>query len=198
MSKKTSFSATLETLMASATNSISPSQPVKTCLHSIGSTVKLHTYVVYREDSQSIYAFSQAFERDLFKLLIQKVSGIGPKIALSILSKMNPNDFIDAVAQADITLLSQCPGIGKKTAERLTLELKDKIPAPAFLTKSNNTSSSSSIASSQVIQDATSALVALGFKENIAQKSVEKSYSKLSASTPDSICVESLVKSALA
>ena len=95
-------------------------------LPSIGHEVFLHTLVVYREDSQAIYGFKKREERDFFQLLIEKVSGIGPKTALGIMSRLSFPILKDAIARSDIALLSQCPGIGKKTAERLALELVKK------------------------------------------------------------------------
>src|ERR1051326_5544628 len=92
-----------------------------------GHNVKLLTHLVVREDAHVLYGFVTPEERTLFRLLIQTVTGIGPKIALNILSGMNATAFRGAVANGDIKALSQICGVGRKTAERIVVELKDKI-----------------------------------------------------------------------
>ncbi|HET7624301.1 MAG TPA: Holliday junction branch migration protein RuvA, partial [Verrucomicrobiae bacterium] len=94
-----------------------------------GGDVKLLTQLVIREDAHTLYGFMSAAERDLFRLLIHTVSGIGPKIALNILSGISVAAFRGAVAGGDVKALSQISGVGKKTAERMIVELKDKIGA---------------------------------------------------------------------
>src|ERR1041384_4260148 len=94
-----------------------------------GAEVKLLTHLVVREDAHVLYGFMSVQERELFRLLIHTVSGIGPKIALNVLSGMNPTAFRGAVANGDIRALSQISGVGKKTAERIVVELKDKVGA---------------------------------------------------------------------
>src|SRR5512143_1726945 len=94
-----------------------------------GQPVKLLTQLIVREDAHTLYGFMSADERELFRLLVNTVSGIGPKIALNILSGMNPVAFRGAVARGDVKALSQISGVGKKTAERIVVELKDKIGA---------------------------------------------------------------------
>src|SRR5271169_221754 len=94
-----------------------------------GQEIKLLTQLVVREDAHVLYGFMSAAERDLFRLLINTVSGIGPKIALNILSGVNPVAFRGAVAGGDVKSLSQISGVGKKTAERIVVELRDKIGA---------------------------------------------------------------------
>src|SRR4051812_29119212 len=98
-------------------------------LPSPGTEVKLLTHLAVREDAHVLYGFMSSAERDLFRLLINTVSGIGPKIALNVLSGMNPTMFRGAVANGDVKALSNISGVGKKTAERIVLELKDKIGA---------------------------------------------------------------------
>src|SRR5687767_11601143 len=95
-------------------------------LPATGQETKILTHLVVREDAHILYGFMTTAERDLFKLLINTVSGIGPKIALNILSGMNVTTFRGAVANQDIKSLSQISGLGKKTAERIVVELKDK------------------------------------------------------------------------
>src|SRR5205085_4690388 len=93
----------------------------------VGQDVRLLTHLAVREDAHVLYGFMTSAERDLFRLLIHNVSGIGPKIALNVLSGMNVTTFRGAVANADVKSLSQISGVGKKTAERIVVELKDKV-----------------------------------------------------------------------
>jgi Holliday junction DNA helicase RuvA len=92
-----------------------------------GGDVKLLTQLIVREDAHVLYGFMSEAERELFRMLINSVSGIGPKTALNILSGMNPVAFRGAVSGGDVKALSQISGVGKKTAERIVVELKDKI-----------------------------------------------------------------------
>ena len=164
-------------------------------LPKVGKRVKLYTVAVYREDSQALYGFHNREDRDFFKILVFKVSGIGPKIALSIMSKLSVSVLKNAIAASDISLLSKCPGIGKKTAERLVVELRDsvivatKVKAHIQSTDSDN---QPSVTDSR-IQDAVMALVALGYKIPIADKNVRHVLSKLG---PDA-STEEIIRSAL-
>jgi Holliday junction DNA helicase RuvA len=161
----------------------------------VGQACELHIHSVYREDSASLYGFISKNDRDFFRLIIEKVSGIGPRIALSILSKMSVEILQNAIFNQDTSLLAQCPGIGKKTAERLVIELKDKVT-----TKSEASSRGSSTASSNInftnskYQDAVSSLITLGYKLPEADKRVSKAIQKLGADAP----TESIIKEALA
>src|SRR5690242_8844532 len=94
-----------------------------------GQEVKLLTQLVVREDAHILYGFASAPERDLFRLLVNNVSGIGPKIALNVLSGISVTAFRGAVANGDTKALAQISGVGKKTAERIVVELKDKVGA---------------------------------------------------------------------
>src|SRR5260370_30031108 len=94
-----------------------------------GGDVKLLTQLIVREDAHVLYGFASAAERDLFRLLINTVSGIGPRTALNILSGISVTAFRGAVANSEFKVLSQISGVGKKTAERIVVELKDKIGA---------------------------------------------------------------------
>jgi len=125
--------------------------------------VKLLTQLIVREDAHVLYGFASTAERDLFRLLINNVSGIGPKTALNILSGMNPVAFRGAVASSDVKSLSQISGVGKKTAERIVVELRDKIGAAGAWEASSAARSLS--ASDQKLNDAVLALMALGFKQ---------------------------------
>jgi Holliday junction DNA helicase RuvA len=128
-----------------------------------GQDVKLLTQLIVREDAHVLYGFASAVERDLFRLLINNVSGIGPKTALNILSGMNAVAFRGAVANSDVKALSQISGVGRKTAERIIVELRDKIGSAGAWEASSAARSLSP--SDQKINDAVLALMALGFKQ---------------------------------
>lgn len=163
-------------------------------LPTAGQQARLHTLVVYREDSQTMYGFASEEERDFFRLLVEKVSGIGPKTALSIFSKLSLPVLRGAIAGGDVALLAKCPGIGKKTAERLVIELRDKLgPLTTIAPAATNTDQSLPAAAENKVRDAVLALVALGYKAADADKSVRQAWITLgpSAST------EALIKKAL-
>ena len=128
-----------------------------------GAEVKLLTHLAIREDAHVLYGFMTAAEREMFRMLVNNVSGIGPKIALNILSGMNVIALRGAVANGDVKSLSQISGVGKKTAERIVVELKDKIGAAgAWEAMSAQRTLSEG---DQKINDAVLALMALGFKQ---------------------------------
>ena len=156
-----------------------------------GSEVKVLTHLVVREDAHVLYGFMTAAERDLFRLLIHNVSGIGPKSALNVLSGMNPTVFRGAVATGDVKALSRISGIGKKTAERIVVELKDKIGAVGGWEASSSQRALS--AEEQKINDAMLALIALGFKQPEAHESVRAALAMLGAQAG----VEDLVRASL-
>ena len=135
-----------------------------------GGDVHLLTHLAVREDAHVLYGFTTAAERELFRLLINTVSGIGPKIALNILSGMNPVALRGAVANGDVKALSQISRVGKKTAERIVVELKDKIGAAGAWEASSAERTLS--ASDQKVNDAVLALIALGFKQPEAHEAV--------------------------
>ena len=139
--------------------------------------VKLLTHLAVREDAHVLYGFMTTAERELFRLLINTVSGIGPKIALNILSGMNARAFRGAVANGDVQALSQISGVGKKTAERIVVELKDRIgSAGAWEAISEQRALSPE---EQKVNDAALALVALGFKQIEAHDTVRAALSAL-------------------
>src|SRR4026209_2733393 len=142
-----------------------------------GHDVKLLTQLIVREDAHILYGFASAAERDLFRMLINNVSGIGPKTALNILSGMNPVAFRGAVANSDVKALSQISGVGKKTAERIVVELRDKIGSAGALEASSAARSLSP--ADQKINDAVLALLALGFKQMDAHNTVRQAQSAL-------------------
>src|SRR5579863_6855860 len=131
-----------------------------------GQSVKLLTQLVVREDAHTLYGFMTPEERNLFRLLVDTVSGIGPKTALNVLSGISVTAFRGAVANGDIKALSQISGVGKKTAERIVVELKDKVGAAGAWEASSAKRTLS--ADDQKINDAVLALIALGFKQNEA------------------------------
>jgi Holliday junction DNA helicase RuvA len=136
-----------------------------------GQDVMLHTYLQVREDAHVLYGFLTRPERDLFLLLVNNVSGVGPKLALSVLSGAHPDQFQSAVALQDIAFLSKIKGLGKKTAERIVVELKDKVG----LTSTVNSSSSAGPVldpGQKQLNDAVLALIALGYKQPDAIKAV--------------------------
>ena len=156
-----------------------------------GQPVKLLTQLIVREDAHTLYGFMTATERELFRLLINSVSGIGPKTALNILSGMNPVAFRGAVANGDVKSLSQISGVGKKTAERIVVELRDKIGAAGAIEAAGAKHALS--ADDQKTNDATLALVALGFKQAEAHDVVRAAQTMLGPTAT----VEQLVRACL-
>lgn len=138
-------------------------------LESLNKTVGLHIHTVVREDALLLYGFLETQERALFRALI-KVNGVGPKLAIAILSSISPSEFIQCIAQENAGLLIKLPGIGKKTAERLIVEMRDSIKQ-----FSSNTSSMPQISVKMNSADeAISALEALGYKPQEALKVINK------------------------
>ena len=160
-------------------------------LPSVGQEVKLLTQLVVREDAHILYGFATAAERDLFRLLINSVSGIGPKTALNILSGMNVVAFRGAVANSDFKSLSQISGVGKKTAERIVVELRDKIGVSGALEAASAQHTLSP--GDQTTNDAVLALMALGFKQNEAHDAVRAAQVMLGSQAS----VEQLVRACL-
>jgi Holliday junction DNA helicase RuvA len=125
-------------------------------------TLRVHTHV--REDALLLYGFASALEQFVFERLIA-VSGIGPKLALSVLSGLAPEELVQAIASADVARLTSIPGIGKKTAERIVLELKDKLSAVATGT---------AMSAAEPREDLVSALLNLGYHRPLAEKAVDR------------------------
>src|SRR6185295_4057733 len=156
-----------------------------------GGDVLLLTHLAIREDAHVLYGFMTAEERDLFRMLINNVSGIGPKIALNILSGMNATAFRGAVANADVKALSQINGVVKKTAERIVVELKDKVGPSGAWEASSAQRALSPI--DQKINDAVLALIALGFRQLDAHDAVRAAVEKLGPDAgPDDLVRASL------
>jgi Holliday junction DNA helicase RuvA len=156
-----------------------------------GQEIRLLTHLAVREDAHTLYGFMSVAERELFRLLINSVSGIGPKIALNILSGISVTAFRGAVASSDLKALSQISGVGKKTAERIVVELKDKIGAAGAWEASSAQRALSP--EDQRVNDAVLALIALGFKQIEAHDSVRRAQNALGPQTT----VEELVRACL-
>jgi Holliday junction DNA helicase RuvA len=158
-----------------------------------GQRVKLHTLAVYREDAQTLYGFYAREDRDFFRLLVEKVSGIGPKTALNLLSRLSADTLKSAIAQSNVAMLSKCPGIGKKTAERLVVELRDKVFGEGLAAPPAEAAAPSG-ADNSVFTDAVGALMALGYNAPDADKAARRALSTLGPKATS----EALVKKALA
>jgi len=160
-----------------------------------GTTVKLHTLVIYREDAQTLYGFATAAERDFFRLMIENVTGVGPKMALSIMSRLSLPSLEGAIRSGDIGTLSKCPGIGRKTAERLVVELRAKVGATEGSGGIDQTTAvPDQIAGSSGHRDAVAALIALGYKAADADQAVRRAALSLGPTAT----TEGLIKKALA
>lgn len=178
--------------------------PVTTAerLPGIGATVKLHTHVIYREDAQTLYGFATVEDRDFFRLLIDHVTGVGPKLATSIMSKLSVASLEAAIRSGDLTLLAKSPGIGKKTAERLIVELRGKLGPgagsasdPGLPSEAPGTAPSAAGGKvSTRSADAVKALIALGYKAADADEAVRHAALALGAGAT----TEQLIKRALA
>jgi len=127
-----------------------------------GNEVFLHIYTHVREESLQLFGFTSDNEKKIFMVLLG-ISGIGPKMALNILSGLSYEDFLAALDTEDVALLCRIPGLGKKTAHRLILELREKLPSVTGI-------------KDRLFEDTLSALVNLGYKKNLAQESLEKTY----------------------
>jgi Holliday junction DNA helicase RuvA len=127
-----------------------------------GNEVFLHIYTHVREDALQLFGFTSENEKKIFMVLLG-ISGIGPKMALNILSGLSYEDFLTALDTEDVAMLCRIPGLGKKTAHRLILELREKLPSVSGI-------------KDRIFEDTLSALVNLGYKKNIAQEFLEKAY----------------------
>jgi Holliday junction DNA helicase RuvA len=157
-------------------------------LPGVGEKVFLYTHFVVREDAQLLYGFATERERLVFRELI-KVNGVGPKLALAILSGMDINNLLQSINDRDSSRLMKIPGVGKKTAERLIIEMKDGSFSDIVLTSNNK------VATDSAEQDAVSALVALGYKLSDAQTRVRKVYTAdANSETLIRLALQSMVK----
>jgi holliday junction DNA helicase RuvA len=156
-----------------------------------GHAVRILTHLHVREDAQILYGFMSSAERDLFRLLVNHVSGIGPKLALAVLSGMSVSNFKNAVVNSDVVSLSKISGLGKKTAERIVLELKDKVGVAAAWEAASATHAPTP--EQEQANEAVLALIALGYKQVDAHKTVRD----LQERERDIESAEDLVKLAL-
>lgn len=158
-----------------------------------GEEVQLHTHLAVREDAHLLYGFARGDERQLFRALI-KVNGVGPKLALAILSGMDQEAFIRCVMEDDIKALTRLPGVGKKTAERLVVEMRDRFPHWQLEQENGlhalELGASPTTSAPDPQADAESALVALGYKPTEA--------SRMLSGLDDGLSTEGLIKAALA
>jgi Holliday junction DNA helicase RuvA len=138
-----------------------------------GNTITLLTHFVVREDAHLLFGFYHEQERKLFRALI-KVNGVGPKLALTILSGMETDQFVQCVQLQDASRLTHIPGVGKKTAERLMIEMRDALSHWDMLTTTASITQTDLANPNQVIQDAISALTALGYKSQEAKQAIAK------------------------
>ncbi|HCV20098.1 MAG: Holliday junction branch migration protein RuvA [Arenicellales bacterium] len=149
-----------------------------------GGMVSLHTHLVIRDDAHLLFGFTDLRQRDLFRTLL-KITGVGPRVALAILSGLTADDLVACISVGDVAQLTRVPGIGRKTAERLVIELRDRLDATA---ESGATLTGSSALTPE--QDAVSALVALGYKSTAATAAVR-------AAASAGASVEELIRGAL-
>jgi holliday junction DNA helicase RuvA len=141
-------------------------------LPSVGQRVRLLTHLVVREDAHLLFGFASSAERDLFRLLLQHVSGVGPKLALAVLSGMTVSQFKAAVVRGDVAALAKISGVGKKTAERIVLELKDRVGVAAAWEAAVTAREDQQVK----VNDALLALISLGFKQVEAHKALHEIY----------------------
>ena len=159
-----------------------------------GANVKLHTLVIYREDAQTLYGFTTHAERDFFRLMIENVTGVGPKGALGIMGRLSLPTLEGAIRSGDIASLAKVPGIGKKTAERLVVELRAKVGTSDGAAATNlNGEASPAPAGESTHRDAVAALIALGYKGSDADQAIRHAALALGAKAT----TEALIKKAL-
>lgn len=151
----------------------------------IGNIVKVHTYLKVREDDMSLYGFNTNEELRMFELLLQ-VSGIGAKSAITILSNITPSSFALAVITNDIAKIKALPGIGPKTAQRIILELKDKIKTEEAISEDRSININEQVIDNEKISEAISALQVLGYSKKEIEKAIQK--------VDNSLSVEEIIK----
>lgn len=139
-------------------------------LPALGEQVTLHTHMVVREDAQLLYGFTKLSQRRLFRDLL-RVNGVGPRMALAVLSGMSDQEFADCIFREDITHLTKVPGVGRKTAERLIVEMRDKVKIIREQAASVEAGSAPAVIQDPV-SEAVSALVSLGYKSQEASRLV--------------------------
>ena len=155
-------------------------------LGEVKNMVKVHTYYYVREDNISLYGFASKEELKMFELLIS-VSGVGAKSAISMLSAISPSDFALAIISDDVTKLKKVPGIGAKTAQRIILELKDKLKSEQMAAATSETEIKVVVNNSEEVEEAFAALQILGYNK----KEIEKVFEKVEVSN---MSVEEIIK----
>lgn len=158
-------------------------------LPAVGESLLLHTHLVVREDAQLLYGFSEKRERELFRELI-RLNGVGPKLALALMSGLEVDELVRCVQAQDASVLVKVPGVGKKTAERLLIELKDRFKAWETVPVMAQLVTNSVPAANSADSDAVSALIALGYKPQEASRAV-------AAFKEDGLSTEELIRAAL-
>ncbi len=157
-------------------------------LPAVGETVTLHTHLVVREDAHLLYGFSRESQRRLFRNLL-KVSGVGPRVALALLSGLSEEEFANCVVSEDVARITRVPGIGRKTAERLIVEMRDKVQAGPVEAPSGARAAAADVPLNPV-GEAVSALMALGYKPNEASRLVR-------AVQSEGLATEDIIRQAL-
>ena len=155
-------------------------------LPEVGQTTTLYVHMVVREDAQLLFAFSSKQQRELFRSLI-KVNGVGPKVALAILSTLTAQELLSCMVNEDVTQLCKVPGIGKKTAQRLVVEMKDRLEKEFADVEFDSASQQGGVTHDR--NDAIAALVSLGYKNTDASKVVK--------ALPNDLSSEELIRQAL-
>jgi Holliday junction DNA helicase RuvA len=159
-------------------------------LPQLGSTVSLHIHTHVREDALQLYGFQSPEEKALFVRLIS-ISGIGPRLAVNILSGISPAELVESLIQNNLARLISIPGVGRKTAERIMVELRDKVSS--LVPGHDVTEPVKATADEAMIEDALSALLNLGYKKGVAQRAIENARKRLQGE----ITLESLLKESL-
>lgn len=159
----------------------------------LGSEVLLYTSLQVREDSQTLYGFMNEEEKNLFEMLLG-VSGIGPKTALALIGHLSMAEFQLAVHERNLAVLCKVPGIGKKTAERLVIEIKDKLSNLFSTSFTSHVITVESDTLSLKIRDAMGALINLGYNQHTAQKAIKKTLETISEDVDLSILITSALK----
>ena len=159
-------------------------------LPDVGNTVALHIHTHVREDALQLYGFQAQEEKALF-IRLMGVAGIGPRLAVNILSGISPAELAECLGQGNLARLISIPGVGRKTAERIMVEMRDKLPALAA--DRDIALSVKSAADEAVMNDAVSALVNLGYKKGVAQRAIDGARQRLEGE----INLESLLKESL-
>ena len=155
-------------------------------LPDVGQTAELYVHMVVREDAQLLFAFASKQQRELFRSLV-RVNGVGPKVALAILSTLTAQELLACMVNEDVTQLCKVPGIGKKTAQRLVVEMKDRLEKEFADVEFDNASQQSSANNDR--NDAISALVSLGYKNADAANVIK--------ALPSDLSSEELIRQAL-